>query len=53
LRTAGAPRAARVRWSVDGRALGGARLPLAPGRHLIRAEAGAFSDQIVIEVKGQ
>lgn len=51
LRAAGAPRSARVRWSVDGRLLSGTRLPMLPGRHVVRASAGRLSDEVVIEVK--
>lgn len=50
LRTAGAPRAGVVRWTVDGRAVRGGRLPLVPGRHRVRAAAGGVNDEIVIEV---
>jgi hypothetical protein len=51
LRAAGAPRDASVRWTVDGKALNGTRLPLVPGRHVVRADAGALRDEVVIEVK--
>ena len=53
LRTAGAPGAgaARVSWSVDGRPVRGGRLPLVPGRHRVRADAGSLHDEVVIEVK--
>jgi penicillin-binding protein 1C len=51
LRAAGAPHAAVVRWSVDGRRLAGARFPLQSGRHRIRAELGKLWDEVVIEVK--
>ena len=51
LRTAGAPREAAIRGSVDGRVLDGTRWPLVPGRHVVRASGGALQDQIVIEVK--
>jgi penicillin-binding protein 1C len=52
LRAAGAPRAAKIRWSVDGRMLRGPRLPLVAGRHVVRAVAGGLSDEVVIDVKG-
>ena len=52
LRSAGAPASAAVRWSVNGRPLRGTRLPLVPGRHVVRAVAGGERDEVVIEVKG-
>lgn len=52
LRWAGAPASTRIRWTVDGKALRGTRLPLVPGRHVVRAAAGALRDEVVIEVKG-
>ncbi|HEV8599864.1 MAG TPA: penicillin-binding protein 1C [Gemmatimonadales bacterium] len=53
LRAAGGPRAGRIRWSVDGAPLRGTRLPLVPGRHVIRAAAGSLADSVMIEVKGK
>jgi len=50
LRAVGAPGAARVRWFVDGRAVVGSRLPLVPGKHRVRADAGKQSDEVAIEV---
>ncbi len=50
LRVSGGFAAARVRWWVDGAPVGGARLPLVPGRHRIRAQAGNQTDEVVIEV---
>ena len=53
LRAAGAPARDEVRWSVDGRAVRGSRLPLLPGRHVIRAETGSgLHDEVAYEVKG-
>lgn len=52
LRAVGAPAAAVVRWSVDGKPVRGARLPLVPGKHRVRASAGSFQDEVVIEVVG-
>ncbi|HEU4584579.1 MAG TPA: hypothetical protein VFR95_02470, partial [Gemmatimonadaceae bacterium] len=37
LRAAGARDPASIRWSVDGSAYRGSRLPLTPGEHVIRA----------------
>ena len=45
------PAARSIRWSVDGRPLHGDRWTLAPGRHVIRAEAGSQSDQVAITVE--
>jgi penicillin-binding protein 1C len=53
LRAAGAPRAARITWTVDGRRLTTTRLQLVPGRHRIGAAAGNLRDEILIEVRGQ
>jgi len=52
LRTAGAPHDARIVWSADGRPVRGARLQMVPGRHVVRAEARGFRDEVVIEVLG-
>jgi penicillin-binding protein 1C len=52
LRAAGASRSGPVRWFVDGRPVPGARLPLLPGRHRVRAEAGSLRDEVTIEVIG-
>ena len=53
LRAAGAPPAARIQWSVDGHELSGTRFPMVPGKHRIRARAGALTDEIAIEVARQ
>ena len=52
LRAAGQPARARVSWSVDGARLEGSRLRLLPGRHVVRAVAGALRDTVVIDVRG-
>ena len=52
LRSAGAPPRATIRWTVDGKPLRSTRLPLIPGRHVVRAAAGALRDEVVIDVKG-
>jgi penicillin-binding protein 1C len=52
LRAAGASRAGPVRWFVDGRPVPSVRLPLRPGRHRVRAEAGSLHDEVEIEVIG-
>ncbi len=49
LRTSGAT--AAVRWSVDGRRFGAARLPLVPGPHVIRAESGGVEHYVRILVE--
>lgn len=51
LRAAGAPRATAVAWYLDDRKISGARLPLVPGRHRIRAAAGNLRDEVEFEVK--
>jgi penicillin-binding protein 1C len=53
LRVAGAPRAARITWTVDGHRLTATRLHLVPGRHTVGATTGHLRDEVVIEVKGQ
>lgn len=40
-----------VRWTVDGRAIGEARLPLERGEHVIRAVAGRTHDEVRIVVE--
>jgi len=50
LRAVGASSAARIRWFVDGRAVAGSRLPLVPGKHRVRADAGRQSDEVAIVV---
>jgi len=52
LRSAGAPPSARIQWTVDGKLLLSTRLPLVPGRHVVRAATGGLRDEVVIEVKG-
>ncbi len=43
---------AAVRWFVDGRQWLQARWPLAPGRHIVRAEAGSGQrDEVRIDVE--
>ena len=53
LRAAGASRATPVRWFLDGQPVAGGRLPLVPGRHRVRAEAGKLRDEVTIEVVGK
>ena len=53
LRAAGAPAAARITWTVDGRRLSTSRLQLVPGRHRIGATAGPLRAEVVIDVRGQ
>ncbi|HEX7025552.1 MAG TPA: transglycosylase domain-containing protein, partial [Gemmatimonadales bacterium] len=52
LRAAGGRAAGRIKWFVDGTPYAGARLPLLPGSHRIRARAGNQSDEVLIEVVG-
>lgn len=40
-----------VRWVLDGKPLRGARLVLEPGRHRVRAVAGAHSDEVTFVVE--
>jgi hypothetical protein len=50
LRASGGPGGA-VRWEVDGRRVDAARIPLAPGRHVISAAGpGGVVDVVAIEV---
>jgi penicillin-binding protein 1C len=51
LRAVGMPGAARVRWTLDGRPLAGARWAMVPGRHVLRAEAGPFADEVRFTVE--
>jgi penicillin-binding protein 1C len=46
LRVAGIPAGRRVRWTIDGHPAPGERWQLAPGRHRVRAEAGAVADEV-------
>lgn len=50
LRSSRAEGPGHVRWWVDGVAIAGTRLPLLPGKHRIRAQAGTESDEVSIEV---
>ncbi len=52
LRSAGAPRGAKVRWFLDGRAVAGSRLPLVAGKHRLRAAVGNDRDEVAFEVIG-
>jgi hypothetical protein len=49
LRAAGA--SGRVRWTVDGRRVAGARLGLERGEHVVRAEAGGERREVRIVVE--
>jgi len=51
LRAAGAPTGRRVRWFVDGRPAEGDRWGLIAGRHKLRAESGAMSDEVEFVVE--
>ena len=51
LRAAGAPAGRRVRWFVDGRPAEGDRWSLIAGRHRLRAESGATSDEVEVVVE--
>ncbi len=50
LRAAGAPAGDPVRWWIDGRRFARTRWPLRTGFHTIRASAGAYTDEVRIEV---
>ncbi len=49
-RAAGIPAGAPLRWLLDGRPVAAGRWTLAPGRHRVRAEAGAMVDEVEITV---
>ncbi|MEO8139896.1 MAG: penicillin-binding protein 1C [Gemmatimonadota bacterium] len=51
LRASGAPAGERLRWFVDGRAVADGRWPIQPGRHRVRAQAGAMSDEVEVQVE--
>lgn len=51
LRAAGAPAGRRVRWFVDGKPAAGERWSLVAGRHRLRAESGALSDEVEFVVE--
>ncbi|MBP6670895.1 MAG: penicillin-binding protein 1C [Gemmatimonadales bacterium] len=49
-RAAGVPAGAPLRWLLDGRPVAAGRWTLVPGRHRVRAVAGALSDEVEITV---
>jgi hypothetical protein len=51
LRAAGAPSGKPLLWFVDGHPVANARWAIQPGRHRVRAEAGAASDEVEVQVE--
>lgn len=51
LRATGASSGEALRWYVDGRPVAGGRWRIQPGRHRVRAEAGALSDEVEVRVE--
>jgi penicillin-binding protein 1C len=51
LRALGAPAGVSIRWSIDGHPVSSGRWRLVPGHHRLRAEAGALTDEVEIEVE--
>ncbi len=51
LRATGAPSGHPLRWFVDGHAIAGTRWAIQPGRHRVRAQAGALSDEVEVQVE--
>ncbi len=51
LRATGAPHGQPLRWYVDDRPVPGGRWAIQPGRHRVRAQAGAQSDEVEVRVE--